>query len=478
MTYTQLYEAIYAWVNGVINEGSPLTPVVIVQSHQNIPSPTTEDVYMTIGYTPIVTNREGFADYEPPDETTELTTLKTDYEGVVEIRETNGSGDLLKKLISSMLRQDFIQTMNTLGIFYRGEEPIQQLPRLQDHHWEKEAVLEIRFGFADAVVYDSGIIDTVEIMGDVDGRAVAVPHSLLGWVEQVNPKNLGMSGVAWSPSLNLLVAVGVSDGVDAYIVTSPDGITWTERANPKNLPLYAIIWNDSIFVAVGGDPYAGQIEYIITSPDGITWTEQIGRANGRLRGVTWSPSLHLLVAVGGFIGSYIITSPDGITWTEYFGPKPKVLNDVTWGNGLFVAVGIADGADAYIVTSPDGITWTEQANPLYTVLLGVIWGNSQFVAVGYSAGDDAYIITSPDGITWTERANPQAITLQAITYAFDQFVAVGESGYIVFSLDGEIWAEEFGPKNKILRGIGSDGEKFVAVGDNDGTDGYLITKLG
>jgi hypothetical protein len=30
------------------------------------------------------------------------------------------------------------------------------------------------------------------------------------------------------------VAVGAADGTDAYVATSPDGITWTERANPKN----------------------------------------------------------------------------------------------------------------------------------------------------------------------------------------------------------------------------------------------------
>ena len=124
------------------------------------------------------------------------------------------------------------------------------------------------------------------------------------WFERSNPKNFSLIGITWGAGL--FVAVGAADGIDAYVITSPNGITWTERANPKNVLLNAVAWNGSLFVAVG-------------------------------------------VADG--TDAYVITSPDGIIWTERANPKSVVLDAVAWNGSLFVAVGGADGTDAYLITS-------------------------------------------------------------------------------------------------------------------------------
>src|SRR4030067_108863 len=77
------------------------------------------------------------------------------------------------------------------------------------------------------------------------------------WTERANPKNANLKSIGWSGTQ--FVAVGSSDGVDAYIVTSPNGITWTESANPKNVALRDVAWSGTQFVAVGasdgGDAY-------------------------------------------------------------------------------------------------------------------------------------------------------------------------------------------------------------------------------
>ena len=175
-------------------------------------------------------------------------------------------------------------------------------------------------------------------------------HELVvaNWTERANPKSFTLTDICWSGAL--LVAVGYPDGTDAYIVTSPDGITWTERANPKNIRLIDICWNGSLFVAVG-------------DPDGTN--------------------------------AYIVTSPDGITWTERDNPKNIHLHNIAWNGLLFVAVGDVDGTDAYIISSPDGITWTERSNPKNLGMVGgVVWANNKWVAVGDADGTDAYIITS------------------------------------------------------------------------------------
>ena len=208
--------------------------------------------------------------------------------------------------------------------------------------------------------------------------------------EAANPKNFTLGSVAWSSTQ--FVAVGAADGTDAYIVTSPDGITWTERANPKNFTLAGVAWSGAQFVAVGGAD--GTDAYIVTSPDGITWTERANPKNFLLSGVAWSSTQFVAVGAADGTDAYIITSPDGITWTERANPKNFNLLAVLWASTQFIAVGVADGTDAYMVTSPDGITWTERANPKNFLLGAVAWTGTQFVAVGGADGTDAYIIGS------------------------------------------------------------------------------------
>ncbi|KKN57908.1 hypothetical protein LCGC14_0557390 [marine sediment metagenome] len=174
------------------------------------------------------------------------------------------------------------------------------------------------------------------------------------FTERANPKNFILITVIWAAELKLLVAVGEADGTDAYIITSPDGVTWTERTNPKNFTLNEVVWTGSLLVAVGLAD--GTDAYIITSPDGITWTERTNPKNFHLISVAWTGSL--LVAVGKPDGTdaYIITSPDGVTWTERANPKNFQLQGVTWTGSLLVAVGLADGTDAYIITSPGDVS--------------------------------------------------------------------------------------------------------------------------
>jgi hypothetical protein len=311
------------------------------------------------------------------------------------------------------------------------------------------------------------------------------------WTERSNPRNLSVRGITWSPDLRLFCVVGNPDGTDAYMITSPDGITWTERSNPRNLSLFDIAWSPelNLFCAVGYPD--GTDAYMITSPDGITWTERSNPKNKALNGITWSPELNLFCAVGYPDGTdaYMITSPDGITWTERSNPKNFTLNEITWASELelFCAVGDLDGTDAYMITSPDGITWTERSNPKNYDLLGITWSPelNLFCAVGDLDGTDAYIITSPDGITWTERSNPKNYNLFDITWAseLELFCAIGYQGgtdaYMVTSDDGITWTERSNPKNYDLLGItwSPDLRLFCVVGNPDGTDAYMVTSM-
>jgi hypothetical protein len=306
----------------------------------------------------------------------------------------------------------------------------------------------------------------------------------IGTYPGVNPQNIRLRSVCYSGTL--LVAVGIGDGVDSYIVTSPDGRVWTVRAPTvaKNIALYGVCWSGTQFCAVGAAD--GTDSYILTSPDGIIWTERAPTVpkNIFLTSVTWSSALSLFSAVGQADGtdSYILTSPDGISWTERAPTVAKNISlyGVVWSGTLFVAVGGADGTDSYILTSADGTTWTERAPTVAKNidLNGICWSGSLFVAVGADDGGDAYIVTSTDGTTWTERANAKRFILYSVAWSGSTFMAVGEAdgsnAYMLTSTDGTTWVEKNNPQNFSLYGVTYFNGFFIAVGEADGVDAYIV----
>jgi hypothetical protein len=124
----------------------------------------------------------------------------------------------------------------------------------------------------------------------------------------------GFRAVTYSPSLNLLVAVG--DATNGECQTSPDGTNWTKR-NFSTTPAFDTVWDVAwsptlgIFVAVGEGSSASRIQ---TSPDGINWTARSSATSNAIYSCTWD-SLRSLFVAGGSFGE-IQTSPDGTNWTS------------------------------------------------------------------------------------------------------------------------------------------------------------------
>ncbi len=317
-------------------------------------------------------------------------------------------------------------------------------------------------------------------------------HNAQAWTIRVpttTPHNYILGGVAYGGGI--FVAVGQADGTDAYILTSPTGITWTKIVpvtTPHNFDLVGITYGDGLFVAVGVAD--GTRAYILTSPDGVTWTKRTATIDRDwdLKDVAYGNGVY--VAVGDASGAtlartYMLSSPDGITWTEVFAPTNNNtdLNSVTWGNGLFVAV----GNGSYILTSLDGKTWVEEFSETGAGVNyeSVIYGNDLYVVVGTADGTNPGISTSPDGITWTTRTPLVAKNedLNGITFGEGLFVAVGNAyttfPYILISVDGIIWRTdptEVSKNNNLLACTYGAG-KFALVGPSDGTDAYILTAL-
>ena len=164
MTSNQIYIFLRSWVNQILNtEGGESIP--IIQSHQNAPSP--EDPYITISYAGSRT-KFGKGDKTIPDEDGNVR-IKNDYPFIVEIWEENGNGDRLQALLNSTDREDIKDLFRENRISYLGQETIVVTPRLDGEEWIKEAMVEIRLAIASAIEEDSGLIETIEYEGTVDG---------------------------------------------------------------------------------------------------------------------------------------------------------------------------------------------------------------------------------------------------------------------------------------------------------------------
>lgn len=190
-----------------------------------------------------------------------------------------------------------------------------------------------------------GDAGTVEISTDGGvnwGAATSVPTT-----------GVNLTGVAWSPTLNLYVATGVSllsTTIKGALWSSTDGQTWTEIATPDPITaalpdndLYSIAWIKNRFVAVG------KYGMILYSADGATWTG--GPATeiaGSLYGVAsdgtnivvvGTVSVGVTPTTSGPVTAIYMSHDDGATWAGHEKLGAETLYTVAWNGTTYVTGG-------------------------------------------------------------------------------------------------------------------------------------------
>lgn len=250
---------------------------------------------------------------------------------------------------------------------------------------------------------------------------------MLTWKGVTTPWESGTGqgiGVCWAHALGLWVAVGstTSGGAGANVTTSPDGLTWTKRTvsgMPNNTTLRSVAWSPTLnlLVATGNDNPSGAptTNSVWTSPDGVTWTGRGTPGCGNGTTVIWVDALSLFAMCNGNTAG---TSPDGITWTttSTIPAAVQFVNQLAWSPDLSlfaVGGGTAFGGNC-IATSPDLITWTVRTTPfdgLYVYRVAWDHYRSKWVATGSNAASTRCVMTSPDGVTWTAVSTPMNGTL-------------------------------------------------------------------
>ncbi len=298
--------------------------------------------------------------------------------------------------------------------------------------------------------------------------------SLDTWTTVAAPEAYSWSSIAWSPQLNLFVAVGLSGTDTERVMTSPDGITWTIRLAAEAAQWNCVIWVAELELFVAVSPNA--TNQVMTSPDGITWTSQSASEASTWKSVTWSPELALLVAVANSGTNRVMTSPDGITWTSQT-VTTDLWVSITWAPSLSLFAAVGSGTNR-VMTSPDGVTWTMRTEPENNTWASVAWSDELGLFAAVSVDGTSRVITSPDGITWTGRTAAEDNNWQEVIWAEELhvFVAVAADGTnrVMTSEDGITWVSRPATADETWSGIvwAKEVNKLVAVGSVV-TDGIM-----
>lgn len=203
---------------------------------------------------------------------------------------------------------------------------------------------------------------------------------------QVQKINLTATDCLWVEELGKYFIVHGAGDAAAKLGISTDGIHW-DFATPTGIPAIA---------ALTGLAWSPELELLVTvgnsnafyySEDGVDWTE--GTHNGspgeNIGCVTWSPELEKFVALANSGTGRIRTSTDGIDWTSTTQSEVDAVGwfAIQWCSGLgrFIACGAISGAGVY-ATSEDGLSWdVSDTDSRFSTLNDIAYSPKQNVAL-------------------------------------------------------------------------------------------------
>lgn len=232
--------------------------------------------------------------------------------------------------------------------------------------------------------------------------ATLINSGLGAWAARTTPLDTEWNSVAWSPVLDLFVAVSYS-GRTSPVLTSPDGVTWTARAAGS----VTHIWNDVIWVAdlalfIAVSDLSGLSTNAMTSPDGINWTLRATPVQAWIA-CAWNGTTLVAVSSDDSTAN-VMTSTNGTAWTmQVSSGIPFGLEYIAWSPTLSLFVGSYQSGGIY--SSANGIDWTLRETPPASSCMGrVVWADAlaTFLVLGGTTDgiDGGAVYVSTNGTTW------------------------------------------------------------------------------
>lgn len=152
----ELWNALYYWVRSVIPQ-----KIKVVESHQDMPTP--KGCFITISYAGnwhfAGTSASRMVVGRPDLPSPRLFT----YRGAIELREVEGDGENLMKLVESLENPEIQAIFETSGISVLRTDGPTAMPALQQAQWRRESMLTLEMAWARAYEGSTLTIESVEI---------------------------------------------------------------------------------------------------------------------------------------------------------------------------------------------------------------------------------------------------------------------------------------------------------------------------
>lgn len=205
--------------------------------------------------------------------------------------------------------------------------------------------------------------------------------SATAWTDGTRPHGQGLKAVVDADGF--FIAVGDAGTIE----TTPDGVTWTTRTSGIVTQLRGVAYSPSLDVAVAVG-IGGVIRYSLDG--GETWAGATSGTTDILNAVAWDPHSAQFIAVSEDGG--IFTSDDGQAWTETAGPITGELFGVAVDGEGGVAV---IGTEALEVSFDGASTWTRIGLDRGAAFDGIAHhAEDGWIIVGQDYSSQALLLTS------------------------------------------------------------------------------------
>lgn len=152
---TQLWDVLYSWASSVLNG------VEVIESHENAPTPSGN--FVCIDYAGSWKLAGTTASRMNVNDTEHVAPRIYVYKGEIEIRDVDGNGDNLMKLVESLETQAVLDMFANAGISVLKTNGPNDLPELQQTKWRRESVLTLEMTWARGYAGSELTIESVEI---------------------------------------------------------------------------------------------------------------------------------------------------------------------------------------------------------------------------------------------------------------------------------------------------------------------------
>lgn len=251
--------------------------------------------------------------------------------------------------------------------------------------------------------YSSSVKRWVWVGRDEEGAKIDIASPNGVFVNVYENGILYLSGVAYSPILDIFVAVGFTESGFVYM-TSADGEVWTYNDGSPNFWAICIRWNSNLglFVCGGYDFGDGAIAY---SADGLSWNFAFCDELTQVWHIAISEDGSKIIACGNTdINQRVAYSVDVINWTRSAEHFTNLFVGAYWfiKNGAFY-IAVSEDVGGNIYKSVTGEFWEVVSGAPFGISIA-LEGGGYFEKLGYVMRIDGLnkFSYSLDGENWED----------------------------------------------------------------------------